>query len=252
MCEYRTGRKRGGPRAPRRRAARRPRRPARAHQPFLLRDAEGCGSTSVHVNQGKAASGDGEHSHRPRPAADTPAEAARQEASRVHRPVRYHDTRTIPEQHLRSPGDLSMSSRPVRLLNDLRDRRRTSEVHVDDPPGNDPYAPLGGVGAPHRRGEGGGVRRVPGDQRNSRRHRRGADAAPRDGDHGAGGRRQDADDRRPVRRDSRRRSAGTCSTRPTTSTRRSSWPRGFRRRAGAARSKCARWWGGSDPRAGLP
>ena len=45
---------------------------------------------------------------------------------------------------------------------------------------------------------------------------------------------------------------GYASSRPTTSTLRSSWPRGSRPPAWAARSRCARWWSGSEPRAGLP
>src|SRR5215204_3032137 len=52
---------------------------------------------------------------------------------------------------------------------------------------------------------------------------------------------------------SRRRSADTTSWRPTTSMRRSSWPRGSRRPVLGAQSRCARPNGiGNDPRAGLP
>ena len=50
----------------------------------------------------------------------------------------------------------------------------------------------------------------------------------------------------------RRRSAATCTSRPTTSMPRSSWPGGSRRPAWAARSRSARSWSGSDPRTGLP
>ena len=101
-------------------------------------------------------------------------------------------------------------------------------------------------------GAGRGLRRLQGDQRRRPASPRRPDAASRDGNHGAGAGRQDADHGRPVRRDSRRRSAATASSRPTTSTPRSSWPRGSRRPAWAARSRCGRWWSGSDPRAGLP
>ena len=51
-------------------------------------------------------------------------------------------------------------------------------------------------------------------------------AAARDGDHRARAGRPHAHDRRPVRRASRRRSAASSCSRPTTSTRRSSWRRG--------------------------
>src|SRR6266487_4018375 len=44
----------------------------------------------------------------------------------------------------------------------------------------------------------------------------------------------------------------TSCSRQTTSTRRLSWPRGSRRPAWAARSRCVRSWSGSDPRPGLP
>ena len=75
---------------------------------------------------------------------------------------------------------------------------------------------------------------------------------PGDGDHRARAGRQDADHRRPVRRDQGGDRRLPASSRPTTSTPRSSWPRGSRRPAWAARSRCARSWSGSDPRAGLP
>ena len=105
---------------------------------------------------------------------------------------------------------------------------------------------------PLRGRAGRGLRRVQGDQRDPRRHTRRPDAAPRDGDHRAGGGRQDADHRRPVRRAQGGDRRLPASSRPTTSTPRSSWPRRSRRPAWAARSRCGRSWSGSDPRAGLP
>ena len=50
----------------------------------------------------------------------------------------------------------------------------------------------------------------------------------------------------------RKRSAATSYSMPTTSTRRSSLPRRSRRPAWAALSRFARWWSRSDPRANLP
>lgn len=108
------------------------------------------------------------------------------------------------------------------------------------------------MGRPIRGREEGGLRCLPGDQRHARRQPRPSAATPRDGDHRAGAGRPDAAHRRAVRRDQGARSAATCTSRPTTSTLRSSWPSGFRRRAWAARSRCARSWSGSDSRAGLP
>ena len=68
----------------------------------------------------------------------------------------------------------------------------------------------------------------------------------RNGNHGAGTGRQDADHRQPVRRDRGvDRRLPLCS-RPKTSTPRSSWPRGSRRHAWAARSRCVRSWSGSE------
>ena len=76
--------------------------------------------------------------------------------------------------------------------------------------------------------------------------------APRDGDHRAGAGRQDADHRRPVRRDQGgdRRLPLLRGRRPRRRDR--AGRRGSRRPAWAARSRCARSWSGSDPRAGLP
>src|SRR3954451_20147922 len=74
------------------------------------------------------------------------------------------------------------------------------EVHAADPPGHHSAPGHAGVGGPVRRGEGRRVRRLPGDQRDSRGGARRADAAARDGDHGPRPGRPDADHRRPVRR----------------------------------------------------
>src|SRR4051794_24967500 len=74
------------------------------------------------------------------------------------------------------------------------------EVHAADPPGHHSAPGHAGVGGPVRRGEGRRVRRLPGDQRDSRGGARRADAAARDGDHGPRPGRPDADHGRPVRR----------------------------------------------------
>ena len=129
----------------------------------------------------------------------------------------------------------------------------SDEVHAADPSGHHPDAGVGGVGAAFRRTS---------RRRSTPRTRRINEtpgvtpalqtAAPGDGDHRAGAGRQDADHRRPVRRDQGGDRRLPACSRPTTSTPRSSWPRGSRRPAWAARSRCARSWSGSDPRAGLP
>ena len=148
---------------------------------------------------------------------------------------------------------LSISPLPVRLMGPTSHEGGSDEVHAVDPSGHharrrgsEEWATL-----PGRRAEG-GVRRLQGDQRDARRHPRRPDAAARDGDHRAGAGRQDADHRRPVRRDQGGARRLPASSRPTTSTPRSRWPRGSRRPAWAAPSRSARWWSGSDPRAGLP
>ena len=148
---------------------------------------------------------------------------------------------------------LSISSLPVRLMGDHSRKGGSDEVHAADPPGRPPRRPASDEWESLSEDEQkGGLRRLQGDQRDPRRHARPPAAGPGDGDHRARAGRQDADHRRPVRRDQGGDRRLPACSRPTTSTRRSSWPRGSRRPAWAARSRCARSWSGSDPRAGLP
>ena len=78
------------------------------------------------------------------------------------------------------------------------------EVHVANPPGRFPDAAVaGGVGDTFGGRAEGRVRRLPGDQPDPG-HPRPRPRLAGDGDHRAGAGRQDADHRRPVRRDQRR------------------------------------------------
>src|SRR6266540_3364507 len=76
------------------------------------------------------------------------------------------------------------------------------EVHAADPSGGHPDAAVaGGVGNSSGGGAEGRVRRLPGDQPDPGRHPRPRAGRSGDGNHRAGPGRQDADHRRPVRRD---------------------------------------------------
>src|SRR6266571_3941601 len=77
----------------------------------------------------------------------------------------------------------------------------SDEVHAADPSRLHPDAAVGRVGEAFGGRERGGLSCVQGDQRDPRRQPRPPAAAPRDGNHRAGAGRQDADHRRPVRRD---------------------------------------------------
>src|SRR6266487_2320398 len=77
----------------------------------------------------------------------------------------------------------------------------SDEVHAADPSRLHPDTAVGRVGEAFGGRERGGLSCVQGDQRDPRRQPRPPAAAPRDGNHRAGAGRQDADHRRPVRRD---------------------------------------------------
>src|SRR4051812_40287993 len=95
---------------------------------------------------------------------------------------------------------VSISPPPVRLIGDHPHTGGHDEVHAVDPSGHhaDPAGPRGVGQAAGGRAEA-GLRRLPGDQPDARGDPGRADGRPRDGDHGARGGRQDADDRRAVR-----------------------------------------------------